>query len=66
MIKMTAEAYGGEALEFYEFLRRLEVFKASLGSETRLILSTESDLFRLLKEPGKPSPTSGPPAVTSP
>ncbi|MCH8243149.1 MAG: protease modulator HflC [Planctomycetes bacterium] len=66
VIKMTAEAYGGEALEFYEFLRRLEVFKASLGSETRLILSTESDLFRLLKEPGEPSPRPASPPVASP
>ena len=66
MIKMTAEAYGGEALEFYEFLRRLEVFKASLGSETRLIFSTESDLFRLLKEPGEPSPRPASPPVASP
>ena len=51
VIKMTAVAYG-KSPEFYEFLRRLEVFKKTLGRETRLILSTESDLFRLLKEPG--------------
>ena len=42
---MTAEAYG-QSPEFYEFLRRLEVFKKTLGPETRLILSTQSDLFR--------------------
>jgi len=51
VIKMTGEAYG-KSPDFYEFLRRLEVFKKTLGRETRLILSTESDLFRLLKEPG--------------
>jgi membrane protease subunit HflC len=66
VIKMTAEAYGGEALDFYEFLRRLEVFKVSLGRDTRLILSTESDLFRLLKQPGEPSPRSASPSLTSP
>ena len=65
VIKMTAEAYG-QAPEFFEFLRRLEVFKKTLGPETRLILSTQSDLFRLLTEPGEPSPTAGPPPVTSP
>ena len=51
VIKMTAEAYG-KSPGFYEFLRRLEVFKNTLGSDTRLILSTDSGLFRLLKEPG--------------
>ncbi len=51
VIQMTAEAYG-QSPDFYEFLRRLEVFKKTLGRDTRLILSTESDLFRLLKEPG--------------
>ena len=66
VIKMTAEAYGGEALEFYEFLRRLEVFKESLGRDTRLILSTESDLFRLLKEPGESSPRPASRPLTSP
>ena len=64
VIKMTAEAYG-QSSEFYEFLRRLEVFKKTLGRETRLILSTESDLFRLLKEPGEPPPKTAAPPVTS-
>ncbi len=49
VIQLTAEAYG-QAPEFYEFLRQLEVFKNSLGRDTRLILSTDSELFRLLKE----------------
>lgn len=61
VIQLTADAYG-RSQEFYEFLRRLEVFKKTLGRDTRLILSTESDLFRLLKEPG--APPSGP--ATSP
>jgi len=51
VIQLTAEAYG-KSPEFYDFLRRLEVFKQTFGADTRLILSTESDLFRLLKEPG--------------
>ncbi len=61
VIQLTAEAYGNSP-EFYDFLRRLEVFKQTLGADTRLILSTESDLFRLLKQPGEFSgePAQGP------
>ena len=55
VIRLAAAAYG-QSLEFYEFLRRLEVLKTTLGRDTRLILSTKSDLFRLLKEPGEMSP----------
>ena len=51
VIKMTAEAYG-QSPEFYEFLRRLEVFKATFGPETRLILSTDSEVFRLFEDAG--------------
>lgn len=57
VIQLTADAYG-RSPEFYEFLRRLEVFKKSLDGDTRLILSTDSDLFRMLKQPGSdPSKT---------
>ena len=54
VIQMTALAYGKspETIDFYRFLRRLEVFKASLDGNSRLILSTDSDVFQLLKEPG--------------
>lgn len=65
VIQMTAEAYG-RSPDFYEFLRRLEVLKLTLGNETRLIMSTESDLFRLFKEPGEPVPISASPAAASP
>jgi len=51
VIQLTAKAYG-KSQEFYVFLRRLEVLKKTLGRDTRLIMSTDSDLFRLLKEPG--------------
>ena len=63
---MTAAAYGKspESIEFFEFLRRLEVLKKTLGSETRLILSTESDLFQLLKQPSEQSPKSASSGVT--
>jgi modulator of FtsH protease HflC len=51
VIQLTAEAYG-KSPEFYEFLRRLEVLKTTLNSDTRLILSTDSGLFGMLKAPG--------------
>ncbi len=48
VIKITAEAYSRNP-EFFEFLQRLEMYKNSLSSDTSLILSTNSDMFRLLK-----------------
>ena len=55
VIELTAKAYA-QSPEFYEFLRRLEVLKKTIDQDTRLILSTESDLFNTLKEPGQPAP----------
>ena len=65
VIQLTAEAYG-RSPEFYEFLRRLEVLKKTLDRDTRLILSTESDLFRMLKEPGQSTSAPVLPPLTSP
>ena len=48
VIRMTAESYG-RAPEFFEFLQRLEMYKASLKSDTNLILSTDSEMFGLFK-----------------
>jgi len=56
--------------EFYNFIRTLEVYQKALGGDTRLILTTDSDLLRLLKGlepagalPGSAKePTSPPPA----
>jgi len=39
-----------ESGEFYNFIRTLEVYTEALGGETRLILTTDSDLMRLLKD----------------
>jgi membrane protease subunit HflC len=56
VIAMTAESYG-KAPEFFEFLQRLEMYKAALNSDTNLILSTDSEMFRLFKRTGpKPAP----------
>ena len=47
-IKIYAEAYS-EDPEFFNFMRTLESYKKSLGGKTRLIISTDSDYFSLLK-----------------
>jgi membrane protease subunit HflC len=55
-----------ETGDFYEFTRTLEVYQEALKGQTRLILTTESDLLRLLKssearirgpEPAGPTPS---------
>ena len=55
VIKIAAEAYS-RSPRFYEFLRRLEAYRKTLGSDTHLILSTASEFFRLLHEPTEPQP----------
>ena len=65
VIELTAKAYG-QSPEFYEFLRQLEILKKTLGQETRLILSTESDLFRMLKRPVPPTSAPESPQRTGP
>ncbi|HEX6984042.1 MAG TPA: protease modulator HflC [Planctomycetaceae bacterium] len=40
-----------ETGDFYEFVRTLEVYQEALKGQTRLILTTDSDLLRLLKSP---------------
>lgn len=53
--RVYAEAYdkSPEAREFYAFLKTLETYRTVLGARTNLILSTDSDLFRLFKQIGK-------------
>lgn len=53
VIAITAEAYNQspEALEFYKFLRKLEVFKNSLGKDSNIVLSTDNEVFELLVSP---------------
>ncbi len=54
--RITAEAYNQskETREFYEFLRRLDVLRSTLGSGSRVILSTNSELFELLNSVEQP------------
>ncbi len=46
-----AEAYGKDeaSSDYYEFLKTLETFEKTLGKDTMVILSTDSDLFKYLK-----------------
>ncbi len=49
--------------DFYEFQRTLEMYQAALQGKTRLILTTDNDLLRLLKSPEAERPTA--PKATS-
>ena len=51
-----ASAYGSSpsAADFYTFLKTLDTYKATLGSDTTVVLTTDSDLFRLFKRVGDP------------
>lgn len=46
-----AKAYNqsAQAAEFYEFVKTMETYQEALSSDTTVILSTDSDLFRFLK-----------------
>ena len=65
VIQMTAEAYG-KSPEFFAFLRHLEVLEQALGHETQLILTTDSDLFKLLKTTTRDAASDPAPASSAP
>ena len=46
--RIYAEAYGQDA-DFYRFLKSLETYRRTIDGDDTLILSTDSDLLRLLK-----------------
>lgn len=50
--RIYAEAYDKtpESREFYAFLKTLDTYRSVLGARTNVVLSTDSDLFRLLKQ----------------
>jgi membrane protease subunit HflC len=50
VIRMYADALS-RSPEFYSFLRKLDAYKKSLGKDTTLILTTDSDFLRGLKTP---------------
>ncbi|MFM8379023.1 MAG: protease modulator HflC [Planctomycetia bacterium] len=50
--EIYARAYAAspQAADFYAFMKTLDTYKATLGRDSTLILTTDSDLFRLLKQ----------------
>lgn len=65
VIKLTAEAYGKNP-DFFEFLQRLEMYKAALKKDTNLILSTNSDMFQLFKTTDeRRAPAIAPPTTST-
>jgi membrane protease subunit HflC len=56
--EIYARAYGGsaEAAEFHQFLRTMEAYRKALDKETTLLLSTDSEFFRYLKQTTPPAP----------
>jgi membrane protease subunit HflC len=69
-IYATAYTASPKAADFYSFVKTLDTYKATLGRDSTLILTTDSDLFRLLKRvdgrgtppavPLQPAPTGEP------
>jgi membrane protease subunit HflC len=61
--EIYAKAYGGsaEAAEFHQFLRTMEAYRKMLDKDTTLMLSTDSDLFRYLKQSSVPTTPAGKP-----
>jgi membrane protease subunit HflC len=47
VIRITAEAYG-QSPEFYGFLRQLEAYEKTIGTGTRLIMSTNNEFLQQL------------------
>lgn len=60
--EIYARAYmqSPQAAEFYAFLKSMETYRKVLTKESTLILSTDTDLFRLLKQ-SAPKPGPSPP-----
>ena len=58
--EIYAQAYNQspESVRFYEFTRTMEMYKTIISSNTTLILSTESDLFKFLKGMTPPARSS--------
>jgi membrane protease subunit HflC len=53
--RITAEAFGQDP-ELYEFLKTLDTYEATVDSRSTLVLTTDSDYFRYLKDAGPNAP----------
>ncbi len=47
--KIYADAYRQDP-EFYSFLKTLEIYRQTVGKNSRVIMTTDSDIYRYLKE----------------
>jgi membrane protease subunit HflC len=60
--QIYARAYGQnpKAAELYEFIKTMEMYRNTIGKQSTLVLSTDSDLFKFLKssDAGAVTPTS--------
>jgi membrane protease subunit HflC len=77
-VRIYANAFNAtpEAAEFFNFTRTLETYLKVTDAETTLVLSTDSDLYRLMKTmtpapaqtatPAPPEPAPAPPAPAAP
>lgn len=65
--RIYSEAYNTSpaAADFYQFIKTLDTYKATLGRDTALILTTDSDLFKFIKkiDSGTPKTAPKPPAI---
>lgn len=64
--QIYATAYNSSSLapDFYQFLKTLDTYEKTIDSDTTAIFTTNSDLFRLLKQVEKPATAE--PTVTTP
>ena len=51
--EIYSRAYGGspESVEFHRFLRTMDAYRKTIDKDTTLLLTTDSDMFRYLKQP---------------
>jgi modulator of FtsH protease HflC len=65
--EIYASAYmqNAQATEFYAFLKTMETYRKALTKESTIVLSTDSDLFNLLKR-ASAKPTTVPPLAPPP
>jgi modulator of FtsH protease HflC len=63
--EIYAQAYtqNPQAADFYNFIKSMETYRRVLNKDSTLVLSTDSDLFRLLKH-STPNPQGSPASTT--
>lgn len=64
-IRIYADAYGRDP-DYYKMTRTLQAYRTFLDSDTTLVLSADSPLFRYLGAPPEPAPAPASPAFSAP